>query len=125
VPTYDYACRLCGHRFEHFAPMSDPALVRCPECRRDGLQRLIGSGAGILFKGSGFYQTDYKKPAAPTAADGKSEPSKPAAPGPDGKESSTGKGAGKDGTARPPAGGSPATSKPDGSSGAPKDKPVS
>jgi putative FmdB family regulatory protein len=64
VPTYDYACSLCGHRFEHFASMTSPALLRCPACDKDGLQRLIGAGAGILFKGSGFYETDYKRPAA-------------------------------------------------------------
>ena len=68
MPTYDYACRACGHRFEHFESFSEPRLKRCPECGKDRLERLIGPGAGILFKGSGFYETDYKR-AAPAGRD--------------------------------------------------------
>jgi len=69
LPTYDYACAACGHRFEHFQSFSEALLKRCPQCGKDRLERLIGSGAGILFKGSGFYQTDYKRPAAPAEGD--------------------------------------------------------
>ena len=59
MPTYDYECTKCGHHFESFHSMSADPLTDCPEC--DGsVQRLIGTGAGILFKGSGFYQTDYR-----------------------------------------------------------------
>ncbi|MFA6233084.1 MAG: zinc ribbon domain-containing protein [Bacteroidota bacterium] len=67
MPTYDYACKKCGHRFEAFQSMSDPILTTCPQCSTEALQRMIGAGAGLHFKGSGFYLTDYKKSgAAPT-----------------------------------------------------------
>jgi putative FmdB family regulatory protein len=59
VPTYEYECRQCGHRFETFQSMKDEPLKKCPKCGGE-LRRLIGTGAGILFKGSGFYQTDYR-----------------------------------------------------------------
>ena len=70
MPTYDYVCRACEHRFEHFQSMQEPALRKCPECGRSQLERLIGSGAGILFKGSGFYETDYKRKSPPPSSDG-------------------------------------------------------
>lgn len=59
MPTYEYECTKCGHRFERFQGMNDEALKKCPECRCK-VKRLIGTGAGIIFKGSGFYQTDYR-----------------------------------------------------------------
>jgi putative FmdB family regulatory protein len=65
MPNYDYVCKQCGHRFEAFQSMKDEVLTTCPECETLSLQRLIGAGAGLLFKGSGYYQTDYKKSAAP------------------------------------------------------------
>jgi putative FmdB family regulatory protein len=65
MPTYDYVCKHCGHAFEHFQPMSEAMLVKCPKCGQATLERLIGAGAGFLFKGSGFYQTDYKRAGAP------------------------------------------------------------
>lgn len=61
MPTYDYACEACGHEFETFHSMNDDALTDCPECGKPTLKRLIGLGAGIIFKGSGFYETDYKQ----------------------------------------------------------------
>lgn len=61
MPTYDYACRSCEHEFEAFQSMNDKPLVKCPECGRRTLERLVGTGAGILFKASGFYETDYKR----------------------------------------------------------------
>jgi putative FmdB family regulatory protein len=60
MPTYEYRCESCGHQFEHFQSMSAKPLRKCPACKKDKLIRLIGSGAGIIFKGSGFYQTDYR-----------------------------------------------------------------
>ena len=60
MPTYDYACSACGHRFEEFQSMSAEPLKKCPACKKARLERLIGSGAGVIFKGSGFYQTDYR-----------------------------------------------------------------
>jgi putative FmdB family regulatory protein len=61
MPTYAYACDACGHRLEEFQSITAPPLKKCPACRKSKLQRLIGAGAGVIFKGSGFYQTDYKK----------------------------------------------------------------
>ncbi len=59
MPTYDYECSDCGHAFEAFHSMSAEPLSICPECS-GSVKRLIGAGAGILFKGSGFYETDYR-----------------------------------------------------------------
>ncbi|MGB2601789.1 MAG: FmdB family zinc ribbon protein [Candidatus Omnitrophota bacterium] len=59
MPTYDYKCEKCGHKFEKFQSIKDEALKECPECEGP-VKRLIGTGAGIIFKGKGFYQTDYK-----------------------------------------------------------------
>jgi putative FmdB family regulatory protein len=78
MPNYDYVCKQCGHRFEAFQSMKDEALSTCPECATQSLQRLIGAGAGLLFKGSGYYQTDYKKSSSPaSAAPTESSPSTP------------------------------------------------
>ncbi|NNF06421.1 MAG: zinc ribbon domain-containing protein [Candidatus Eisenbacteria bacterium] len=60
MPTYDYECPKCGHEFEKFQSMNDKPLKTCPECKSRRLKRLIGTGAGIIFKGSGFYETDYR-----------------------------------------------------------------
>lgn len=84
MPTYDYVCDACGHAFEHFQSMKDDALTKCPKCKKKKLRRLIGAGAAVVFKGSGFYQTDYrseayKKSAAadkPTSDGGSSTSSK-------------------------------------------------
>ncbi len=59
MPTYDYKCTNCGYKFEYFQSMKDPLLQVCPECSGK-LKRLIGTGSGLIFKGSGFYETDYK-----------------------------------------------------------------
>lgn len=62
MPTYDYECEKCGHEFEAFQSMKEPAIEDCPECKaKKSVRRLIGCGAGIIFKGSGFYETDYKR----------------------------------------------------------------
>jgi putative FmdB family regulatory protein len=60
MPTYDYQCKSCGHAFELFQSMSAPVKRTCPECSKRTLQRLIGAGSGVIFKGSGFYETDYR-----------------------------------------------------------------
>jgi putative FmdB family regulatory protein len=59
MPTYDYKCSDCNYTFEYFQPMSSVTLTECPKCKGT-LKRIIGTGAGPIFKGSGFYQTDYK-----------------------------------------------------------------
>ena len=63
MPTYEYRCRTCGHQFEAFQRISEAPLTKCPECGKK-VERLISAGLGIIFKGSGFYSTDYKKSAA-------------------------------------------------------------
>jgi len=61
MPTYDYRCKACKHEFEAFQNITDPVRRKCPSCGRLSLERLIGAGAGLIFKGSGFYVTDYKR----------------------------------------------------------------
>jgi putative FmdB family regulatory protein len=68
MPTYEYECPKCGHRFEKFQAISDKPVRTCPKCRGRKVRRLIGTGAGILFKGSGFYKTDYRSEAYSKAA---------------------------------------------------------
>ena len=60
MPTYEYECEKCGHRFEKFQEMSEKPLKTCPECQ-GRVRRLISAGGGVIFKGSGFYKTDYKR----------------------------------------------------------------
>ena len=90
MPTYEYECDACKHRFEELQSFSEAPLKKCPECKKNKLQRLIGTGAAILFKGSGFYQTDYRSesyknaakadvPATPAADAGKTATPAPAA----------------------------------------------
>ena len=65
MPTYQYECDACDHSFEILQSMLDKKLKKCPQCGQDELHRLIGAGSGIIFKGSGFYETDYKKKEIP------------------------------------------------------------
>ena len=60
MPTYEYLCDACGHEFEEFQSITAKALRKCPQCSKLKLKRLIGTGAGIIFKGNGFYETDYR-----------------------------------------------------------------
>ena len=60
MPTYDYICNSCKKMYEYFQSMSDDALTKCPECKKDSLRRVISGGTGLIFKGSGYYLTDYK-----------------------------------------------------------------
>ena len=60
MPTYDYKCTQCGHDFEIFQSMSESHIKKCPECGGN-VRRLVGGGSGLIFKGSGFYVTDYVK----------------------------------------------------------------
>jgi putative FmdB family regulatory protein len=82
MPTYEYHCDACGHNFDEFQSITSDPLKKCPECGKLKLRRLFGTGAGFLFKGSGFYQTDYRsesykagvkadEPAGKTAQDSK------------------------------------------------------
>jgi putative FmdB family regulatory protein len=69
MPTYDYKCKACGHRLEIFQSMTESPKRKCPHCGKNALERLIGTGAAILFKGSGFYQTDYRSDSYKKAAE--------------------------------------------------------
>ena len=84
MPTYDYECDACGHTFELFQSITEPVQKKCPKCGKLKLRRLFGTGAAVVFKGSGFYQTDYRsesykkgaekdKPASESKSDSKSE----------------------------------------------------
>lgn len=69
MPTYEYACDACKHEFEEFQSITADPLTQCPKCGRKKLRRLLGAGGGIIFKGSGFYQTDYRSESYKSAAD--------------------------------------------------------
>ncbi len=64
MPTYEYLCQACGHRFDVLQKITDEPLTKCPNCKRAKLKRVIGAGLGVIFKGSGFYTTDYKRSGA-------------------------------------------------------------
>lgn len=83
MPTYEYQCDACGHGFELFQSMTEPIKRKCSKCGKPKLQRLIGTGAGIIFKGGGFYQTDYRSESYKKAAESEkkaAEPAKDSAP---------------------------------------------
>jgi putative FmdB family regulatory protein len=61
MPTYDYKCRACDHRFEAFQSITEDPIEKCPRCGNYSVERLISAGGGLIFKGSGFYITDYRK----------------------------------------------------------------
>jgi putative FmdB family regulatory protein len=93
MPTYDYRCAACKHQFEVFQSMRERAKRKCPRCGRSALERLIGTGAAVLFKGSGFYQTDYRSESYRKAAEAdkpaSDKPAAGAAPSTDTKPSDT------------------------------------
>lgn len=69
MPTYDYTCTKCGHEWEEFQSMKDEPLKSCPDCKKKSAKRMVGAGSGLIFKGTGFYITDYKnKPSGGDAA---------------------------------------------------------
>lgn len=72
MPTYAYRCKNCSHEFDEFQSISADPLKICPSCNKESLGRVIGGGAGLIFKGSGFYLTDYKKNnSSPAGGNGK------------------------------------------------------
>jgi putative FmdB family regulatory protein len=88
MPTYDYSCDACEHTFEVFESIMAEPQKKCPKCKKSKLRRLFGAGAGLVFKGSGFYQTDYRsegykkaaaadKPASDKSSSEKSSSDKP------------------------------------------------
>lgn len=76
MPTYEYECQKCGHCFERFQPITAEPLKRCPKCRGK-VRRLISAGAGIIFKGHGFYATDYRSESYKEGEKKEKEASKP------------------------------------------------
>src|SRR3954464_2921540 len=68
MPTYDYKCEACGHTFEKFQRITAAPIRKCPECGKNKVKRLLGTGAGLIFKGSGFYTTDYRSESYKKAA---------------------------------------------------------
>ena len=87
MPTYDYRCSKCDHVWELFQSIKASPVKKCPECGKQGAKRIIGSGAGIIFRGSGFYQTDYRSESYKKAAAADKKPSESS--GGDSKGSST------------------------------------
>lgn len=61
MPTYDYTCKNCGYNWEEFQSIKETAIEICPKCKEKTAQKLIGRGAGVIFKGKGFYETDYRR----------------------------------------------------------------
>ena len=78
MPTYEYKCDACEHNFDEFQAISDKPLKKCPKCGKRKLRRVFGAGAAILFKGTGFYQTDYRSESYKSAAKAEQDSSKPA-----------------------------------------------
>ena len=78
MPTYDYECQKCQHTWELFQPITAKPVKKCPECGKSSARRVIGPGAAILFKGSGFYLTDYRSDSYKKAAEADKKSSEPA-----------------------------------------------
>lgn len=74
MPTYDYICESCGNRFEQMQVITAKPLRKCPECGKNKLKRLIGAGSGVIFKGSGFYATDYRSEGYKKASESEKKP---------------------------------------------------
>ena len=76
MPTYDYICNDCEKMYEYFQSMSDATIKECPECKKNSLRRVISGGTGLIFKGSGYYLTDYKNKKTQSSKDKKSNKKK-------------------------------------------------
>ena len=109
MPTYEYQCKACGHTLEEFHSIMVPPLTRCPRCDTDNLVRVMGTGGGLIFRGTGFYLTDYKKSGG--SSSGGSSGSKPSG------EKAAGKPSGESSGSRPSGESSGSTSSEGGSGG--------
>ncbi len=89
MPTYDYRCNNCDHEFELFQAMSAGVKKKCPECKKMTLERLIGTGAALIFKGSGFYETDYRSKSYASDKEADSKAAKKASESKSDKKSDT------------------------------------
>lgn len=100
MPTYDYECKSCGHTWEAFQPITAKPHTKCPECSRKSARRVIGPGAAILFRGSGFYLTDYRSESYKKAAEADRKASEPAKTETNGSESKSSSKAGSTGSGK-------------------------
>lgn len=122
MPTYEYQCDACDHNFDEFQSFSEKPLKKCPSCGKSKLRRVFGTGAAIIFKGAGFYQTDYRSESYKSAAKAEEAQAKPSG-GPasndaaksDGKSGNTSGTAGKADTSSQTSSKSPAKSPKSGS----------
>jgi len=80
MPTYEYICDACEYEFDELQSFSDPPLTKCPKCGKKKLRRLFGTGAAVLFKGSGFYETDYRSDSYKSGEKADKDAAKPAEP---------------------------------------------
>lgn len=101
MPTYDYKCDSCDHEFELFQSITDSVKRKCPECGRLKLRRLFGTGAAVMFKGSGFYQTDYRSDSYKKAAEADKKAAEPKSEGSSDKSSSKGDSSSKSKSSKP------------------------
>lgn len=92
MPTYEYRCEACSHNFDEFQSMIEKPLKKCPRCNKPKLRRVFGAGAAILFKGPGFYQTDYRSESYKAAAKADQESSRSATAGKDATTGTDGNG---------------------------------
>jgi putative FmdB family regulatory protein len=122
MPTYDYECDACGHKFEQLQSIKDDALTKCPKCKKKKLRRLFGTGAAILFKGSGFYQTDYRSDSYKKSAAADQPKSSESSSGGSKESGSSGGGSSGGGSAGGGASGGGSSSKSESSSKSSKDK---
>jgi putative FmdB family regulatory protein len=90
MPTYEYVCDACEHNFDEFQSINDAPLKKCPKCKKQKLRRVFGTGAAILFRGSGFYQTDYRSESYKAGAKADSENTKPSTNGTTGSNGESG-----------------------------------
>ncbi|MEK9633805.1 MAG: zinc ribbon domain-containing protein, partial [Opitutae bacterium] len=89
MPTYDYQCQSCGHEWELFQSMNDSPVKSCPKCKKRKAKRLMGLGAGLIFKGTGFYETDYKRAGSPKKESGGESSSSDSSSGSKGSQKKT------------------------------------
>src|SRR5437016_12200554 len=89
MPTYEYQCDACDHNFDEFQPMSAEPLKKCPKCGKKKLRRVFGAGAAVLFRGSGFYETDYRSESYKKAAKADQDAGKGSTPSKDAGTSTT------------------------------------
>ena len=89
MPTYDYQCQSCGYEWELFQSMNDAPVKSCPKCKKRKAKRLMGLGAGLIFKGTGFYETDYKRAGSPKKESGGESSSSDSSSGSKGSQKKT------------------------------------